>query len=447
MNSRPTPHDEMAPPLPHSVQAERGVLGSILLNPSEFPPALDRLAPEDFFLPSHARIFAHMMELRRKHVAVDTITLVDALGRQGELEGVGGPGFISQLPDGLPRLSNIQHYIDIIKNDSCRRLAIHRSQAIMQAAFEREDVAEINRRFQETADLIRPSQQWVPTLSAKAFCTMKFSPRTYLLQGLIQDPSMTEIFSWRGVGKTMVALSMSHAVAAGGSFLKWTAPKATPVLYVDGELDVNTLQQRLSFLGAEHNENLKLLCLDLLDDPFPYLATARAQRIIEDKLGDARLLVLDNLSALAPASNEKEGEEWILIQTWLRNLKREGISTQFLHHAGHSGWARGTTRREDLLDVVMELKHPEDYKPSEGLRLEINFTKTRRYLGQLAEPLEASLTTDLDGNGLWSYRDLEDVRLAKVVELKAAGHSWRKIEELSGVPRSTAERLWRNSSG
>jgi hypothetical protein len=163
-------------------------------------------------------------------------------------------------------------------------------------------------------------------------------------------------------------------------------------------------------------------------------------------LGEAKFLVLDNLSALAPSSNEEEGGHWILIQAWLKALKRRGISSMFLHHAGHAGHARGTTRREDLLDLVIELKHPSDHKASEGLRLEINFGKTRRYLGQLAEPLEASLTTSVDGDGLWTYRDLEDARLAQVVQLKASGKTWRQIEDETGVPKSTAQRLWNETT-
>ena len=184
----------------------------------------------------------------------------------------------------------------------------------------------------------------------------------------------------------------------------------------------------------------------MLEDPFPHLATARAQRIIEDRLGSARLLLLDNLSALAPSSNEEEAAHWILIQTWLKELKRQGISSKFLHHAGHAGWARGTTRREDLLDVVIELRRPKDYVASEGLRFEVHFTKTRGMLGHLAEPLEASLTTSLDGDCLWTYRDLEDARLAQVVTLKTAGKTWREIEQETGVPKSTAQRLWNNTT-
>ncbi len=445
-SARRPPANDTAPELPHSIEAERSVLGGILLDESALDTAMQILVPDDFFLRQNTLVFAHMVELRNHRAPIDVASLIDSLQRSGDLSAAGGPEYLSSLPDGLPRLTHVNYYAQIVKDDSWRRLAIHRAEAIQAAAFSHEEITEINKRFRETAEAIRAAQEWIPTASAKDFCCLKLPRSTYLVDGLVKSPSMIELFSWRGVGKTMFALGLSNAISSGSNFLKWKASNAVPVLYLDGELDGDELQKRLSFLGAADNDKLNILCCDMLEDPFPHLATARAQKIIEDKLGDARFLVLDNLSALAPSSNEEEGAHWILIQAWLKTLKRQGISSMFLHHAGHAGHARGTTRREDLLDLVIELKHPSDHKASEGLRLEINFGKTRRYLGPLAEPLEASLTTGLDGDCLWTYRDLEDARLAQVITLKTAGKTWREIEQETGVPKSTAQRLWNNTT-
>jgi hypothetical protein len=445
-SSQRTSANDTAPPLPYSAEAERSVLGGILLNEASLDTAVRTLTPEDFFLPENRLIFAHMVQLRDRRAPIDVATVVDSLQRTDDLNSAGGPAYLSSLADGLPQLAHISYYSEIVKDNSWRRLAIHRADSIQAAAFSHEEISEINKKFRDMADLMRPMSEWIPTISAKDFCSLKLQPSTYLVEGLIKCPAMLELFSWRGVGKTMFALGLCNAIASGSSFLKWSAPSATPALYIDGELDGDELQRRLSFLGAANNDKLKVLCCDMLDEPFPHLATARAQRIIEDRLGDARFLCLDNLSALAPSSNEQEGADWILIQAWLKSLKRQGISTAFLHHAGHAGHARGTTRREDLLDIVIELKHPADHKASEGLRLEINFNKTRRFLGALAEPLEASLTTGLDGQCLWTYRDLEDARVAQIVELKAAGKSWRQIEDATGIAKSTAQRLWNNTT-
>jgi hypothetical protein len=440
----PRPIDE--PILPKNLAAERAVIGGVMI-----PPNSDRLSglrdivrPEHFFLAAHGTIYKRELQMFAEHEAIDVMTVQDALDRAGELQNVGGPAYLSSLIDGIPVISNLEHYAHIVADDHARRVAIAQAQAIIRAGCDREDVAEIKQRFAATASLIKAPDERAIAIPASVLSVMNLKPREWLLDNLLTAKSMNEIFAWRGIGKTWFALGLAHAIASAAKFGKWQASRPRQVLYVDGELDAASLQQRIKLLGAADDRDLKLLCCDMQDDPFPNLATARAQRMIENALGDdGELLILDNLSALAPSSNETEAEDWILIQSWLLNLRRQGVASVFLHHAGHSGWSRGTTRREDLLDLVIELRRPKDYVASEGLRFELHFAKTRGMLGSGAEPVEARLGTDFDGNLTWTWRDLEDIRIAKIVELKNSGSTWREIESLTGIPRSTAERLYR----
>jgi hypothetical protein len=434
-------------PLPHNVEAERSILGAFLLDNHALDSAVDEsLRIEDFFLPQHRKIFEHMARLSEKQQGIDMVTLMEELDLSGpgELEAAGGAGYLSQLADGLPRITNVPHYVRIVKDAAMRRLAMFRAQAIIVAGYDREDIAEIKQMFARAASTIQVPEERVTVVTGKELLKIDVKPREFLIDGLITSRSMNEIFAWRGLGKTWAALSMGHAVASGGNFLRWQASRPRQVLFVDGELDAASLQHRLKLLEAS-DEKLKFLCADMQEEPFPNLATARAQRMVEDAIDDAELLILDNLSALAPSSNETEGEDWIRIQMWLLELRRRGIATVFLHHAGHAGWSRGTTRREDLLDIVVELRRPKDYVATEGLRFEMHFTKTRGMLGASAGPIEARLTTDLDGRLTWTCRDLEDARLAQIVDLRSGGSSWREIESATGIPRSTAERIWRNA--
>ena len=171
MNTKPRQNaaSDIAPPLPHSLEAERAVLGGLLLNGSALDAVIDTLKPDDFFLPQNVRIFSCMTELRKRHAPVDTVTVVDYLQRAGELEAAGGAAYVSALPDGLPHITHVEHYAQIVRDDAGRRLAIHRAEAIVQAAFDHEDIAEINRRFSETADLIRPAQECVPVIKRQSF--------------------------------------------------------------------------------------------------------------------------------------------------------------------------------------------------------------------------------------------------------------------------------------
>src|SRR6202050_2764088 len=105
-------------PLPHNLEAERSILGAVLLDNHALNAAVERLRSEDFFLPQHRRIFERMVQLGEKQQAIDTITLMEDLTRAGELEASGGVAYLSQLADGLPRVAHVDQHARIVKNKS-----------------------------------------------------------------------------------------------------------------------------------------------------------------------------------------------------------------------------------------------------------------------------------------------------------------------------------------
>ncbi|MGB6429857.1 MAG: replicative DNA helicase [Candidatus Acidiferrales bacterium] len=129
-------------PLPQSLEAERSVLGAILLDNHALDAAIERLRPEDFFLDNHRRIFQEMIVLGEAQHAIDLVTLTDRLHRSGELEAAGGAAYIAQLIDGVPQVSNIEHYVRIVKEKSVLRSLIHTTHSIQQQALEAEDDAD-----------------------------------------------------------------------------------------------------------------------------------------------------------------------------------------------------------------------------------------------------------------------------------------------------------------
>jgi replicative DNA helicase len=129
-------------PLPNNLDAERSVLGAVLLDNHALNAAIEKLRPEDFFLDQHRRIFLHMIELGELQQAIDLVTLSDHLHRKGELEAAGGAAYIAQLMDGVPRVSNLEHYARIIKEKAVLRNLIHATHAIQQTALEGEEDAD-----------------------------------------------------------------------------------------------------------------------------------------------------------------------------------------------------------------------------------------------------------------------------------------------------------------
>jgi len=130
-------------PLPHNLDAERSVLGAILLDNHVLNVAIEKLRPEDFFLEQHRRVFQQMIALGEAQHAIDLVTLTDELYRHGELEAAGGAAYLAQLVDGVPRITNLEHYARIVKEKALLRSLIHSTHAIQQQALEADEDADV----------------------------------------------------------------------------------------------------------------------------------------------------------------------------------------------------------------------------------------------------------------------------------------------------------------
>ena len=130
-------------PLPNNLDAERSVLGAILLDNNALNTAIETLRAEDFFLDQHRRVFTQMIALGEAQQAIDLITLTEELHRRGDLEASGGAPYLASLADGMPKVSNVEHYARIVKEKAMLRNLIHTTHNIQQRAFEGEDGADM----------------------------------------------------------------------------------------------------------------------------------------------------------------------------------------------------------------------------------------------------------------------------------------------------------------
>ncbi len=130
--------------LPASPDAERSILGAILLDNGHYNEAAEKIRSDDFSLDSHRRIFGRMAELMDAGRAVDIVTLVEELARRKEVESVGGVAYIASLTEGLPRRLNIEEYVRIVKDKSLLRQLIGIcGTAMTQAADQTEEALEV----------------------------------------------------------------------------------------------------------------------------------------------------------------------------------------------------------------------------------------------------------------------------------------------------------------
>lgn len=264
-------------------------------------------------------------------------------------------------------------------------------------------------------------RQEVKAIRIADFLSLEFPPRENILDPWLPMQGLCMVYAPRGIGKTFVGLNIAVAVASGGPFLRWKAPKERGVLLLDGEMPGITLQERLSHIIAsaekEPTAQLVIITPDLQPSGMPNLIELEGQEAIELYLEDVSLVIVDNISTLCRGGRENEGESWLPVQEWALKLRSRGISVLFIHHSGKGGQQRGTSRREDVLDTIISLKHPAEYRPDMGACFEIHFEKSRGIYGDDVTPFEAKLETPQEGKQIWMMRDLEESLTEKVVEL------------------------------
>jgi replicative DNA helicase len=129
--------------LPHNLEAEKSVLGAILIHNDAFNNAAELIDPRDFFRDAHRRIFDKMVVLSERGDAIDLVTLKEELQRAGELDEVGGPAYIASLADGVPRSANVEHYARIVKEKATLRNLIHSANRIISEAYQAEEDADL----------------------------------------------------------------------------------------------------------------------------------------------------------------------------------------------------------------------------------------------------------------------------------------------------------------
>ena len=282
----------------------------------------------------------------------------------------------------------------------------------------------------------------------REFLALEIQPRELILAPWMHTQSLTMIFAWRGVGKTHLSIGIAYAVASGGKFLNWEAPRPRRVLFLDGEMPAASLQERFAATAAASaaeppDKFLHIVTPDLQADAMPDLATQAGQEKLDALIAEtnAELIIIDNLSAwMRGGGRENDSESWLPVQGWALRHRKAGRSILFIHHAGKGGAQRGTSKKEDILDCVIRLQRPADYEPTQGAAFEVHFDKARGVHGEDASAFEARLATDAHGRQLWTTRTLEESTYDRVIDLANAGLAQKEIAEELQIDKSRVSR-------
>ena len=168
---------------------------------------------------------------------------------------------------------------------------------------------------------------------------------------------------------------------------------------------------------------------DLQPEGMPDLGSREGQKQIDAVLSDdIKLIIVDNISTVCRSTMENKSDSWLPVQEWALRMRGRGKSVLLVHHDGKGGQQRGSSRKEDVLDTVIQLIRPNAYTPDQGAVFEVHFRKNRGIHGDDAKPFEARLTSG-EGGFTWQVKSLEESNQDKVEKLLEQGDSQKDIAE------------------
>lgn len=260
--------------------------------------------------------------------------------------------------------------------------------------------------------------QWLEHL-AKAICNssdlpkLKVPPREPILGEWFKEADLGFIFGARGLGKTWLALLIGRQCAEGGRVADWPVHQPCRVLYVDGEMALDSIRERDAALSTAptdgmfylQHEALFHLTGKVLNLTNPIVQAAVLEDCLRQKL---KVLILDNLSCLFTGIKENDADAWEKVLPWLLELRRNRIAVIIIAHAGRNGFMRGTSRREDAANWIIQLTAAKNEgEIQNGARFVARFAKNRNATEADCPPIE------------WHFNKPKDEIRARV--------SWKKI--------------------
>ena len=420
----------LASTLPANVEAERSILGAILLDNLAYNQAAEHLHADDFSLDSHRRIYSRMVDLAESSRPIDMITLVEELDRRKELEAIGDVGYISGLIDGVPDRPSIEHYIKIVRDKALLRGLIHAANSAIAKAAEQSDPAEeilneaeatifqlsekrIGRGFMGVQEIIKDSFGSIDALLQRGQritgLETYYTELDEMTSGL-QPSDLVIVAARPSMGKTSFAMNVAensaiHGGKVVGVFSLEMSKEALLQRMLCSVARVDAHKFRTGSLWQEDTRKIQhaveqLAHAPIFVDDTPGIAVsemrAKARRLLQSQ-GKLDLLIVDYLQLMSGGGGrryENRTQEVSAISRGLKGLAKElRVPVIALSQLSRAPETRGSGEHRPQLsdlresgsieqdaDLVMFIFREEVYKPDdpelEG-RAEIIIAKQR----------------------------------------------------------------------
>ena len=414
--------------LPANVEAERSILGAILLDNFAYNQAAEHLRIEDFSLDSHRRIYSRMVDLAESSRPIDMITLIEELDRHKDLQPIGDVGYVSSLLDGVPDRPSIEHYVKIVRDKALLRGLIHAANTAIARAADQSDTAEevlsdaeaaifqlsekrIGRGFLGVQEIVRESFGSVDALLQRGQritgLATHYTDLDEKTSGF-QKSDLVVLAARPSMGKTALAMNIAENAAIDdgkvvGIFSLEMSSEALLQRLLCSRAIVDAHKMRTGSLWGDDMkkivramEELSNALLFIDDSPGVSLSEMRAKaRRLKQSQGRLDLLVVDYLQLMSGGSKrfENRTQEVSSISRGLKAIAKElQVPVLALSQLSRAPESRGGDHRPQLsdlresgsieqdADVVMFIFREEIYKqddPDLKGRAEIIIAKQR----------------------------------------------------------------------
>ena len=339
--------------LPHVSDAERSVLGSMLIDAGALEVCLEQLREEDFYVPANATIYAAMRDVRASGNAVDLVTLTAELERHNKLDMAGGLTYLTDLVTFVPTAANVQHYIGLVETKSTQRALIRAGGEIMRDGMDDEKeldetlnlaekrIYEISMR--KVQGTLVPMEQIVPqAYNLIGELAQRRGKITGIPSGFIELDRMTN-----GFQKSDLIIVASRPAMGKSSFAMNVAQYAA----------VHNAKTVVVFSLEMSSEQLvmRMLCTE---------ASVDSQRIKEGLIGNNEMNnlmeVMDPMSRAKIFIDDSSGANVAMIRSKCRRLSaRAGLDMiviDYLQLMQASGSRKDGNRMQEISDMTRQLK-------------------------------------------------------------------------------------------
>jgi len=324
---------------PHNIEAERAILGSLLVEPEGLPRVLAQLQTSDFYKEGHRKIFDAMLAVTDAGQGLDLLTTADALRRDAALEEIGGPAYLAQLAEEATLLTELPSYCAIIAEKARARDLIRIGTELIGQAYEngrptRELITDGAGWLEALARRGAPAAEVFPAMTIGALCRLAIPDPTFHVHSWVPAKALSFIVGDSEAYKSWFALLLAMSVAAGTMFLERFPTVQAPTLVISEENGIAEDKRRVTCLGRGHGLDIDALPCHIVseasfsfDDPLRYAALRRyidAHRI--------ELVVFDSFVRVHRSKENDAGEMNRLYLDKMKPLIKDGVALVMLHH-------------------------------------------------------------------------------------------------------------------